>query len=252
MNVPCLPDKCILVIPAFNEEEGISAVLDESRSVFPDLPVLVVNDASHDETAARARRHHGVRVLDLPCNLGVGGAMQAGFRYALENGYQTVVRCDADGQHPPSEIPLLAKAMAESRADMVLGSRFAGEHSYTGSKVRHVGIRGLALFLSLICRRRVTDPTSGFQMVNRLLMELFAHDYPADYPEPESLALLSRQGYTFTETPVKFRERLTGRSTIHSSDVMTYVVKVGLALFVDRARPVNRRYARHRLVGAPD
>lgn len=239
----------LIVIPAFNEEAAIPDLLREVRAAAPGTPIVVVNDCSRDRTAAVAGEH-GARVLDLPCNLGVGGAVQAGFRYAFEQSYRYVIRCDGDGQHPPSEIPKLVAAMAAGDADLVVASRFLDDDGtgYRSTALRSAGIRGLALLLSIICRARVTDPTSGFQMLNRPMICCFAHTYPVDYPEPESLALLRRQGYRFKEVAANFRPRRTGRSSIHSWGACYYALKVGLALVVDRARNVDARYARSNVI----
>lgn len=236
----------IIIIPAFNEEESIGPLLAEIYRYVPGLDVVVVNDGSADRTADVADEH-GARVLDLPCNLGVGGAVQAGFRYAYENGYKYAVRCDGDGQHPPQEIPRLLKAIVENKVDLVIGSRFLSERSYTSTFFRQCGICCLAATLSLTCRKRVTDPTSGFQALNRALLYFFSNTYPIDYPEPEALALMRRQGYDFMEIPVRFRERQSGRTTIRGWGTLYYVVKVFLALLVDRARPVDTQYAKSRL-----
>jgi glycosyltransferase involved in cell wall biosynthesis len=239
----------LIIIPAFNEEAALPGLLAEIRAVAPDSDVAVLNDCSLDHTAAVARKH-GALVLDLPCNLGVGGAVQAGFQYAFQRGYRYVIRCDGDGQHPPSEIPKLIDAMRAGDVDLVVGSRFLenDKDSYKSTALRSIGIRGLAWLLTLTCRARVTDPTSGFQMLNRPLLTYFAHSYPLDYPEPESLALLRRQGYRFREVGTRFRARTTGISSIKSWGALYYMLKVGLALVVDRARTVNPRYARHNLV----
>ena len=233
----------VMVVPAFNEEASIEALLAEIRRFVPGMSVVVINDGSDDGTAAVARRA-GATVLDLPCNLGVGGAVQAGFMYAYEKGYEFVLRCDGDGQHPPSEAPRLVEAMNAADVDMVIGSRFLGTEGYKSTFLRNCGILGLAWVLSLICRQRVTDPTSGFQMVNRRLMYLFSRSYPVEYPEPEALALLRRQGYDFMEVPASFRERQAGQSSIAGWGTLYYVIKVCLALVVDRARPVDHRYAK--------
>lgn len=237
----------ILIIPAFNEEEALAPLLDEVAKLFPALDILVVNDCSADRTAMVARAH-GAIVLDLPCNLGVGGTMQAGFEYACEHNYCYAIRCDGDGQHPPAEIPKLAAAMRETGVDVVIGSRFLGERAYTSTRWRNLGIAGLAALLSYACRQRITDPTSGFQMINRLALCFLAKNYPADYPEPESLALLTRQGYSVRETAVNFRARQGGSSSIGTRVAMYYAMKVTLALLVDRARAVDPRFHRHNLL----
>lgn len=238
--------KIAVIIPAFNEEKAIGALIGEIKKDAPFLDIVVVNDGSRDETSFVSRSKNVV-VLDLPCNLGVGGAVQAGFRYAYEKGYDLVVRIDGDGQHPPEEIPKLIKAILKRDVDLVIGSRYVGERSYENTTLRSMGIKLLSLFLSLICRNRVTDPTSGFWIINRKLLYYFAHDYPSEYPEPEAIALLHRHGYTCYEIPAKFRPRTTGRSTIRGFGAIYYMIKVCLALIVDRIRPINKRFEKTRL-----
>jgi len=240
----------LIIIPAFNEEEAIGHLLDELREVLPGANVLVINDGSTDWTA-RVVGDRGVPVLDLPCNLGVGGAVQAGFQYAYEKGYRCVVRIDGDGQHPPAEIPKLIKAMEEEETDLIIGSRFRGEKAFVSNLVRYFGVKILALFLSIICKSRVTDPTSGFLMINRSLLCYFAHEYPVEYPEPEAIALLRRYGFSFREAPVTFRRRTAGRSTIGPFGTLYYMIKVGIALLVDRIRPIDFRYIRSYLEKGP-
>jgi glycosyltransferase involved in cell wall biosynthesis len=236
----------ILLIPAYNEEACLAVLLEEVKKYVPALDMLVINDGSTDRTEQVVKQEN-VPCLTLPCNLGVGGAIQAGFQYAYESGYQYAVRIDGDGQHPPSEIPKLIEAMKLQDVDMVYGSRFLDVKSYRSTLLRSLGIRVLAKSLSIICRQTVTDPTSGFQMVNRKLLYFFSRVYPVDYPEPEALALIRRQGYDFMEVPTLFRQRLGGNSTIKGWGTLYYVLKVLLALIVDRVRPVNRNYSKNQL-----
>ncbi|MCX6995749.1 MAG: glycosyltransferase family 2 protein [Kiritimatiellaeota bacterium] len=189
-------------------------------------------------------RPRGAMALDLPCNLGVGGAVQTGFQFAVEQGFDRIVRIDGDGQHPPAEIHKLLQVMDRDELDLVVGSRFGLEQKCISTRFRYVGIRMLAGFLSRICRCSITDPTSGFWLVNRPLMNYFSQYYPTDYPEPEALALLRRQGYRMAEVPVRFRPRLAGQSSIRTWGAFYFAMKVGLALLVDRVRPINRMYAR--------
>jgi len=235
--------RATVIIPAFNEEECIGTVVREVRRHNPTFDVTVINDGSSDGTSSEARKA-GARVLDLPFNLGVGEAVQAGFLYAYEEGYDYAVRCDADGQHQPVEIGGLLQALVESDVDLVIGSRFLGEGTYSAGFVRNLGIFALSWFLSRICRKKVSDPTSGFQALNRPLIYFFSRSYPKDYPEPEALALMRRQGYDFMEHPASFKERISGQSSIGSWGTLYYAFKVFLALLVDRARPVESRYAR--------
>lgn len=239
-------ERGLLIIPALNEAQTLPSLLEEVKAAALPLDVLIINDGSSDLTAATARSM-GVHVLDLPCNLGVGRAVQAGFQFAEQQGYGFVVRIDGDGQHPPAEIPKLIDAANLSGADLMVGSRFGAERQVISTRFRYAGVKALAIFLSIICRSRIHDPTSGFWLVRQPLLRYFAREFPADYPEPEALALLRRQGFAFAEVSVKFRVRQAGVSSIRSWGTIYYAFKVGLALLVDRVRPVNRHFARERL-----
>ena len=241
-----IDSKIVVIIPAYNEEKSIGPLIDEIRKEVPFLDIIVINDGSRDETASVARSKNVV-VLDLPCNLGVGGAVQAGYRYTYEKGYDFVIRVDGDGQHPPDEIPKLIKTISKQGADLVIGSRYIGKRSYENTTLRSIGIKLLSFFLSVICRNWVTDPTSGFWIINRKLLYYFANEYPSEYPEPEAIALLHRHGYNCHEVPVRFRLRTSGKSTIHGFGAIYYMIKVSLALVVDRIRPINRRFEKARL-----
>lgn len=234
--------RTVVLIPAFNEEESLPGLLAEVRRELPGAAVTVVDDGSVDRGAAVARAA-GARVLRLPCNLGVGPAVQTGFRDALENGHDFLLRLDGDGQHPPAEGRKLLAAMLAHPTDLIVGTRYGEGSTYRGNWPRRQVLRGLALFVSLICRKRITDPTSGFWLISRPLLQCFALHYPADYPEPEALALLRRQGFDLEEVPVAFRPRLAGQSTIRAWGTLNFAAKVFLALFVDRLRTVDRRGA---------
>ena len=228
-----------VIIPAYNEAEGIAELLRELRREVPEALPVVVNDGSADATA-RVAAAEGAVVLDLPCNLGVGGAVQTGFKYAVERGFDLVVRIDGDGQHPPAEIRKLLGKMEESGADAVIGSRYldGGKNKVRGATAtRDAGNIALALFLSLICRCRVTDPSSGFWCVRGKLLRHFARHYPCEYPEPEAIAMLRRQGCSLAEAPIVARPRMRGVSTIKTSGVLYYALRVALALCADRLRP---------------
>jgi glycosyltransferase involved in cell wall biosynthesis len=233
----------LAIVPAFNEAEAIAATVTEIARWAPDFDVLVVDDGSTDLTAARAREA-GASVLSLPFNLGIGGAMQSGYIYAEEHGYEVAVQVDGDGQHGPRHIPeLLETLRAGPGLNMVTGSRFLdpdGE-GYRSSAARRVGIRFFSRLLSTITGQRVTDPTSGFRMTDRHGIELFANDYPRDYPEVEAIVLMHTHRLRSCEAPVTMAPRLTGVSTISSTQSVYYMVKVLLAVFVAlfRTRPVR-------------
>jgi glycosyltransferase involved in cell wall biosynthesis len=225
----------IAIVPALNEEESVARVIDELRSFDPELEVVVVDDGSADRTAAVAEER-GAHVVRLPFNLGIGGAVQTGFRYAFEHGYRLAVRVDGDGQHDPAQLGRLLAPLLADEADIVVGSRFApgplDEGGYRSSRSRRLGISILAGTVSLLVRRRVTDPTSGFQALNRTAIALFAADYPHDYPEVEATLMVHRHRLRLTEVPVQMRERAGGRSSIGALASVYYMVKVLLALFV--------------------
>jgi glycosyltransferase involved in cell wall biosynthesis len=219
------------VVPALNEEGSIARVIEEIRAFDPGFEIVVVADGSTDRTPEVAAAA-GATVLRLPFNLGIGGAVQTGFRYAAENGFELAVRVDGDGQHDPSELPAILAPVLAGEADICVGSRFAGEHSFRSTRSRRLGIRILAACVSLLVRRRVTDPTSGFQALNRHGIRLFAADYPHDYPEVEATVMCFRHRLRLTEVPVRMRERAAGASSITSLRAIYYMVKVLLAIFV--------------------
>jgi len=237
VTAPTAPDsqlharKRIAIVPAYNEERNIGRVIDELRAADPGLDIVVVSDGSVDRTAEVAAQH-GAHVIRLPFNLGIGGAVQTGFRYAWENGYDIAVRVDGDGQHDPMQLARVLEPVLAGEADIVVGSRFAGASGYRSSAARRVGIRVLAWVVSAIARQRVTDSTSGFQALNRRAIRLFAGDYPHDYPEVEGLVMVIRHRLRLREVPVSMRAREHGRSSIGALGSVYYMAKVLLALFV--------------------
>ena len=221
----------VAIVPAFNEQESVTHVIEEIRAFDPDFEIVVVDDGSTDGTAAAAAGL-GAHVVRLPFNLGIGGAVQTGFRYAFENGFALAVRIDGDGQHDPAQLGALLGPVLADEADIVVGSRFASGGGYRSSRSRRIGISILAGTLSAIVGRRVTDPTSGFQALNRRAIALFAADYPHDYPEVEAALMVHKHQLRMTEVPVQMRERSAGRSSIGALASVYYMVKVLLALFV--------------------
>lgn len=237
LAAPALPDarlaglRRIAIVPAFNEEGNVGRVIDELLAFDPGLEIVVISDGSTDGTAAVAAEH-GAHVIRLPFNLGIGGAVQTGFRYAWEEGYELVVRVDGDGQHDPAQLAQVVEPVLAGEADIVVGSRFAGDSAYRSSATRRIGIRVLAWVVSAIARQRVTDTTSGFQALNRRAIRLFAADYPHDYPEVEGMVMVIRHRLRLSEVPVSMRAREHGRSSIGALASVYYMAKVLLALFV--------------------
>jgi glycosyltransferase involved in cell wall biosynthesis len=233
--------KTLVIIPAHNEEECIAAVVAETRAALPEADILVVNDASTDATAQQAAAA-GAMVISLPFNLGIGGAVQTGYKFAAREGYDMVARLDGDGQHAPAHLPALIAPVVNGQADVTIGSRFLQGDSYNSPLARSVGIKLFATIVSAIVGQPLTDTTSGFQVVNRDVLTFYAQEYPQDYPEVESLVLLHRAGFRMREVPTSFRHRQTGQSSITSARAFYYVFKVLLAIFLNLIRkPIPQR-----------
>ena len=224
--------KVLVIIPAYNEEVAVGNVVEEVKNCLTQVDILVVNDGSTDLTYEKAKEK-GVLVLDLPFNLGIGGAMQAGYQYAYEKGYDIAIQVDADGQHDPKEIAKLLKALEEKKMDVAMGSRFIGDLGYKSSTMRRIGISIFSRVISMIVGQKITDPTSGFRAANRKAIQLFASSYPQDYPEPEVVILLHQCRLKMGEVPVGMSERHSGESSITKIRSVYYMVKVLLAIFVD-------------------
>jgi glycosyltransferase involved in cell wall biosynthesis len=230
--------KRLAIVPAFNEEASVGRVIDELRAFDPGFDIVVVDDGSTDRTAGVAA-DRGAHVIRLPFNLGIGGAVQTGYRFAFEQGFDLAVQVDGDGQHDPAQLPKILGPVLNGDADMVVGSRFAGGGAYRSTAARRVGIRIFASVVSAVVRQRVTDTTSGFRAVNRKGIALFAADYPHDYPEVEATVMCVKHKLRLTEVPVEMRERSGGRSSITALRSIYYMTKVLLAIFVG----LFRRYA---------
>jgi glycosyltransferase involved in cell wall biosynthesis len=227
----------LAIVPAFNEADMVGRVVRDIRREAPGFDVVVIDDGSTDATAAEAEAA-GASVLRHPFNLGIGGAVQSGFKYALQHGYDVAAQVDGDGQHKPALLAdLLAALHTESgEADMVCGSRFRGDPGYKVPIGRRVGNLIFSVVLSTITRQRITDPTSGFRMTNRRGIELFARDYPHDYPEVEALLMLNAHRLRIHEVPVRMNARGFGRSSIDYPRSAYYMAKVLLAIFVGMFR----------------
>lgn len=223
--------RIVAIVPAYNEERSVGLVVAELRGLGPNVTPLVIDDGSSDRTAEVARRA-GAEVISLLQNLGIGGAVQTGYLYAREQGYDIAVQVDADGQHKPSELMKIVEPLLRGEADLALGSRFVSQTAYVGSTARRLGIRILASLVSALNRQRLYDVTSGFRAVNRKGIRLFAADYATDYPEVDSLVLLKKQGLRIVEVPVEMEPRLEGNSSITPLRSVYYMLKVTLVLFM--------------------
>lgn len=228
--------RILVIIPAYNEEATIGAVLDTLRDSVPDFAVVVVDDGSRDRTAECVVAHGHAQLLRLPFNLGIGGAMQTGYKYALRNGYDIAVQCDADGQHPVKDIPRLVAAVQSGTADLIVGSRYVAPSAYRPSAFRRLGKSLLSRAVDLAIGGGITDTTSGFRAANRQVIRTFARHYPDDYPEAEALVIVHMAGLKAAEIPVEMMPRQGGQTSIGALKAVYYMVKVALAIFIDLFR----------------
>ncbi len=227
--------KTLIIIPAFNEEESIAGVIRAVHSACGFADVLVVDDASRDATRQVALAAGG-NVVSLPINLGIGGAVQTGLKYACVHGYDMAIQIDGDGQHNPAYVPALLAPILAGKADMVIGSRFIERQGYQSTFARRGGIAVLRLLFLVLIGRRISDCTSGFRAYNRRAIEFLRERYPADFPEPESILLLSRHQFRICEIPVTMHERAGGISSIVGWSAPYYIAKVVLAVIMESMR----------------
>lgn len=227
--------KKLVIIPAYNEQESILETVRDIEENAPGFDFIVINDCSKDQTLEVCRAHN-IQVLDLPINLGIGGAVQTGYLYALKHGYDIAVQFDGDGQHDARFLAAMADKLVEENADMVIGSRFIENKGFQSSGLRRAGIRFFAFLTKLLFGRKITDATSGMRMCNRRTIELFVKSYPRDYPEPETVCRLLRKKYKVVEMPVIMKERTAGVSSISLRKAAYYMVKVSLGIMIERLR----------------
>lgn len=225
--------RTLIIIPAYNEAENIGALLDELDAGYGRYDYIVVNDRSKDRTRDILAERNAP-FLDLPVNLGIGGGVQAGYMYALDNGYDIAVQMDGDGQHLPAYLDAIIKPVEDGEADYVVGSRFITKEGFQSSALRRFGIDFLSLWLKMLTGVRVKDVTSGFRAVDRRCIELFAKEYAQDYPEPEALICAAMHGVRIREVPVRMKERSGGTSSISGLKSAYYMIKVTLALAIAR------------------
>ncbi len=228
-----MPGKVLIVIPCYNEEASLPSLLPELLStVLPNgyqLEALIVNDCSKDNTSDVAKKYKAM-VIDLPVNLGIGGAVQTGIRYALEQGFDIAIQLDGDGQHPPKELPKLISHHIETGANVVIGSRFLEKEGFQSSFARRLGIKYFHWVNRLMTGLQIYDSTSGFRLFDRKAIEMAAFNYPDEYPEPESLVVFSKAGLKIAEVAVIMEARQGGQSSIRSFGSLYYCFKVSLAM----------------------
>jgi glycosyltransferase involved in cell wall biosynthesis len=227
--------KIIVIVPAYNEQDNLPGLVDKLRRVEPKLDILIINDRSQDQTA-RICRELKVNTIHLPCNLGIGGAVQTGYKYAQLHEYDYAVQVDGDGQHDPKFIADIMQPLFAGQADLVIGSRYINKVGFQSTVMRRVGIKYFSFLIKLLIQQKVKDPTSGFRACNARVIDLFSRFYPEDYPEPESIVFIKRNGYTIKEIPVIMQERLGGISSIKSFRTIYYMIKVSLAILIDKMR----------------
>jgi glycosyltransferase involved in cell wall biosynthesis len=232
----------LVIVPAWNEREALPGVLAELAAALPEADVLVVSDGSTDGTADVARRSGHAMVLDLPLNLGVGGAMRAGYRFARREGYDAAVQVDADGQHDPADVARVVRSLADLDADVVIGARFAGVGSYSVRGPRRWAMSLLSGVLSRIAGTRLTDTTSGFRASNRRAIALFANEYPAEYlgDTVESLVIACRSGLTVRQVGVEMRARTGGVPSHNPAKAALFLGRAVLALVIAVSRPLGQ------------
>src|SRR3989338_3732543 len=234
--------KLLIIVPAYNEGVAIKKTIDEILALNLPLTILVVDDGSKDATKIEARRA-GAQVISHPFNLGIGGAVQTGFKFAARYGYDVAVQVDGDGQHDASYLEKLLEPVLKDEADMAIGSRFIAPFlGYQSSVIRRIGIHFFANLINFLIDCRVTDPTSGFRAVNKKMIGIFARYYPQDFPEPEAIVVARRYEARIQEVPVDMRKRASGHSSIRYLNTLYYVVKVTFAILLDKLKKKGKRH----------
>jgi glycosyltransferase involved in cell wall biosynthesis len=226
--------KCLIIVPAFNESKSVAKLVQRLHRALPDCHVLVIDDGSTDDTVRQIPSI--ATVVSLPFNLGIGGAMQTGYRYAALHGYDIAIQVDGDGQHRPCEVEKLVTALVKGGADLVVGSRFLETTTFVPAFTRMTGIKVLSAWIRFLSGLKITDCTSGFRAANQKVIRAYAHWYPEDYPEPEVALLLHRSKFKVVEIPVRMRRRMYGKSSISLARGLFYVLKVSACLFLDMVR----------------
>lgn len=227
--------KKIIIIPAYNEEENVERTVNAIQKSAQGFDYVIINDCSTDNTRKICEEKE-FNIVNLPINLGIGGAVQTGYKYAYENGYDVAVQVDGDGQHDPEFLNTMADYLIEHQVDMVIGSRFIEKKGFQSSITRRMGIQFFSKLIKVLTGKKITDPTSGLRMIGRNVMEIFSEDYPRDYPEPESIVAVLRKNMKIEEIPVVMLERQGGVSSISPKKSIYYMIKVTLAILIERIR----------------
>lgn len=234
----------LVLIPAYNEEKNIRDVINNIRKILPELDILVINDGSSDQTA-NIIKEMGINSISLPFNLGYGVALQTGFLYAKQKGYDMVIQMDADGQHDPSYIIDMLKEIQLTDTDVVIGSRFLIDKSYKTTISKRLGMKFFGMITSIIIRKKITDPTSGFQILKGDVIDFMSQDlYPPDYPDADMIMLLHRSGFKIKEVPVKMKSiPRNGKSMHRGHKTIYYILKMLLSIVVTmlREKPERRK-----------
>lgn len=230
--------KIIVLIPAYNEEKSISSVISQIRYYAPEVDILVINDGSTDSTFEKAVEA-GARVVNLPFNLGIGGAMQTGYIYAKYHNYDIAIQVDGDNQHDPSYIHKLIQPIINDTADMVIGSRYVEETVYKSTAIRRIGMVFFTILIKILTNKWIKDTTSGFRAVDKDIINLFASEYPVDYPEVDVLVKLFKKKFRVIELPVEMKARKTGKSSITPIRSIYYMIKVTLSLLIETVKTIK-------------
>lgn len=227
--------KKLIIIPAYNEEANIERTVEAIKKDSSGFDYVIINDCSTDNTK-KICEEKGYNIINLPINLGIGGAVQTGYKYAVRNGYDMAVQVDGDGQHNPQFLKKMAEYLEENNLDMVIGSRFIEKEGFQSTGARRVGIQFFTVLIKILTGQIITDPTSGLRMIGKNVLEIFAVDYPKDYPEPESVVAILRKKMKVREIPVIMNERKGGVSSISLKKSVYYMIKVTLAMIIERIR----------------
>lgn len=225
--------KCLIIIPAYNEAGNIEKVVNNIRDNYPQYDYVIVNDGSKDETEEICIRNN-YNLLSLPLNLGIGGAVQTGYRYAFKNDYDIAIQIDGDGQHDIAYVEKLIEPIINGEADIAIGSRFIDKEGFQSTSTRRAGILFLSTLIQCLCFVKVKDVTSGFRAVNKKFINVYAENYPNDYPEPEAIVAAVMHRGKIKEVPVIMKERISGNSSINLKRSVYYMIKVTLAILVCR------------------